>query len=1250
MRNLEKFGSGKVMIYLTLILSLVFVDCGGKKKKGFLASTFWIAALTGTNPSKTTSNQNTALDPNGVALPTQSTTGASSQEVANHGPAVINGNLQVNNCTDAGNNPIACSADAGLDLTQVTVSLIGADGTVVATTKPGADGNYSFNLPDLKNGDYRVLITQGNGVNAAYQDLNFSFNPVDSAQNTLTANLQTSRLYITSGPASIAGMAVTPGFKDQTGATIVAAGPLPTGTTVQLLDNSGNVVATTTTNASGAYTFNLPNLVNGNYTVKALGSAQTSNSQPFSDVSSGFQFTFLGNNPATTTNVNIPGLVSGWNPATSAVANLVNWSVTNVAVSGSDLSGFTVKLKDANGNVIATTTTNASGQYSFSNVLSSGVYSIEVSKTGFMTSNSSFSFTPNPSGSATNVTQSGGPNKMVPKPSNVTGQVSGPSGTPPRIEGASINFRPDSTQKPSNLLYLATGTDDRLRNLASLWMREACMAISACATACSAQSFAPTCVAANQGAGPSWTYTTYANKVYETSGNNVLFTAVAGVWSYYVAAPGYQNSSVMSITLNGQDVNAAPVVLNPTTHRGQIAGQTVVLDTLVAGTKNAYGAPVTGYTTQTGVPGMFAVLLGNSDNSGNPVAHITVTNASGQYAFDGNSKVVALPALTTLCSISALVSSVAPGNTSLSGQSCNDNADALRVAYAISQYSTTAKLLSDASNNVIGGDAASICTTGCPVTAGGYQFRAGSYNIIVADPLKHMSASSTGVNISTSNPATSGSVVSVVNSVLHLPRRQITGTISDAISTGPMSGATVELGVDTDSDPATITWGPARRDPDTLSGSRLGASDIQVPSVTTDANGQYVINNVDPGTYVLRVSRPGYVTELIQVTVPSTGAATVVNLGIVPDGPRGNIAGRVVLAGGAPFTGTYTLEIIHPTAGTRPTSPVAPASLTSGTSVFSNVPNYSIFSVNPGTWKIKFASAGYVPVEGIITVQSGATTNFDIVTMIPGSQAPASISGRLLNAQNNTAITTGLTVRIRPGVGVTSGPYALDSSNATIGAVTSAADGSYVIPNVPAGNYTIEVSGTGYATTYQTVISAGANSANQNILVSPVLGATEVRIVLSWNATPRDVDSHLEFGSGSTEQVVWNQKNRLCSNATVEAAKGSSQPLRTDICDLTLDYDVVTGYGPETVTMKNTVWNKPRRGYSLYNWSNEASLSTSGSTVKVYKATGLVRTYNVGPAQVGRWWQMFCLQADRTIIDVGQTGCSASSFFNTPQN
>lgn len=1249
----NKINYSKIFFYLLLAVSLAFsANCGKKKKKAF----FWMAALTGGGSITGTGTGNgssTQTDSNGVPLTASSTSSSTtpSQEVATHGPATIAGTLTATNCKNGSNVEIACSSDSGLDLTQITVQLVDSQGNVIATTHPDSTGKYNFNIADLNNGDYRVLINTGNGLNYAYQDVNFTYNPVNSAANNIAGvDLSASRLYLTSGPATITGTATTPGFKDQTGAQLVAAGPMPNGTVVQLKDGNGNVIATTTT-TNGAYTFNIPNLPNGNYSITVIGSGQSYNGQPYSDVSSAvpIQFSFQGNNPATPTLMNIPGLSSAWNPATSAVANITNWSIRNVAVSGSDLSGFTVNLKDANGNIVGTTTTNASGQYSFSQTLSSGVYSVEISKPGFITASTSFSFTANPYGNATAVSQTA-PNNVVANPSNVTGQVTGPSNSPPLIVGSSINFRPDSTQPPANLLYLATGSDIRLSNLASLWMREACAAVSACATAC--PTFSAVCIGARsdmQSGGP-WTYSTYANKVYEVNGTNVFFTAVAGKWSYYISAPGYNNSASSTITLNGQDVNAAPVVLTPSTHRAQIAGQSVVLDTLSSGTRNSYGAPVAGFTTQSGVPGMFAVMLGNSDNNGNPVAHITLTTATGAYTFDGNSKVVTLPDVTVLCANSALVSSLYPGVTSLSGAACTGVADNLRVAYTISQYAS-APLLSAASNVVANNVTSSVCSgAACPGT--GYQFRGGSYNVIVTDPLKHMTSSSTGAIVNSGTVALGGTLT-VISQVPHLPRMQVTGTVTDAISTGALSGATVELGMDTDSDPNTITWGPVRQDPTTISGSRLAATDIQVPAVITDANGNYTISNVDPGTYVIRITRAGYVTQYVQVTVPNSGPAVVANAQIVQDGPRGNLSGRIVIAGGSPFTGTYTLEVVNPTTGTRPTSPVAPAGLASGTSAFTNVPNYSVFSINPGTWKVKFASANYVPVEGIVTIQPNATTNFDIVTMIPGSQAPASISGRLLNAINNQAITTPLTVRIRPGIGVTSGPYALDANNQTIAAIYSATDGSYVIPNVPAGNYTIEISGSGYVTTYETVISAGANSSNQNILVSPSLAADEVRIVLSWNATPRDVDSHLEYGDGSTvrkNQVVWNDK---CRNPGVSNAVTKS-PAQCSTEDLTLDIDVTTGYGPETVTMKGTVWTSSavtRLGYSLYNWSNEASLSVSGSTVKVYKSTGLVRTYNSGPAQVGRWWQMFCFdKATKNISDVGQPGCNAGDFFNAPQN
>ena len=1237
--------------YLLLAISLAFsVNCGKKKKKAM----FWMAGLTGGSESGTGRS-----DSNGVPIPNSNTNGSNvtpSQEVASHGPATITGKLNVTECKDANNVQIDCSNDSGLDLTAVSIQLIDKNGNVVATTQPDANGNYSFNLPDLANGDYRVLINSGNGLNYAYQDVNFVFNPVNGSANTISGiDLNSSRLYLTTGPAVITGTATTPGFKDQSGNTIVAAGPMPDGTEVQLKDKDGNVIATTTT-TNGNYTFNLPNLTNGNYSITVIGSGQSSNSQPFTDTSSAvpIQFSFQGNDPNIATQLTIPGLSSAWNPASSATATLTNWSIVNVAVSGSDLSGFTVKLKDANGNVVATTTTNASGQYSFNNTLSSGIYSVEISKTGFVTASNSFSFTPNPNGSSTSVTQSGGPNKVVARPSNITGQVAGPDNAPPRIDGASINFRPDSTQAPSNLLYLATGSDDRLRNLTSLWMREACIAVpaNACYNACAAGGFQPACIAANQGTGP-WTYTTYANKVYETNGNNVLFTAVAGVWNYYISAPGYNNSATNTITLNGQDVAAVPVILQPSTHRAQIAGQSIVADSLVPGSsspsRNCYststyctasGLAAAGYTTQSGVPGLFAVMLGNSDSSGNPIAHITLTNSTGSYTYDGNSKVVTLPSSSVLCANATLVGTVVPGQTSLSGQACNDAADSLRVAFAISQYSTATNL-SAASSSIVSNSVSAttpVCFgDACP---GGYQFRGGSYNVIVTDPLKHMTPTSTGALVNAGTVGLYGTLT-VTSTIAHLPRRQITGTITDAISTAAMSGATVTLGIDTDTSPNTITFGTVRRDPDIISGSRLSLTDIEVPSVTTNASGQYTINNVDPGTYIIKVERPGYVTEYIQVTVPSTGSATVANAQIVLDGPRGNLSGRIVIAGGAAFTGTYSLEIINPNSGTRPTSPVAPGGLSTGTSAFTNVPNYSVFSINPGTWKVKFASAGYVPVEGIVTIQPSATTNFDIVTMIPGTQGPASISGRLLNALNNQAITTPLTVRIRPGIGITAGPYALDANNQTIGAITSSSDGSYVIPNVPAGNYTIEITGSGFATTYETVISAGGNSANQNILVSPTLGADEVRIVLSWNATPKDVDSHLEYGNsacldgGKKCQVVWNDKSKIGG-------------------DLTLDVDVVTGFGPETVTVKGSVWTSPtvtRLGYSLFNWSNDASLSVSGSTVKVYKASGLVRTYNSGPAQASRWWQIFCFdKATKNITDVGQPGCSAADFFNASKN
>ncbi len=210
---------------------------------------------------------------------------------------------------------------------------------------------------------------------------------------------------------------------------------------------------------------------------------------------------------------------------------------------------------------------------------------------------------------------------------------------------------------------------------------------------------------------------------------------------------------------------------------------------------------------------------------------------------------------------------------------------------------------------------------------------------------------------------------------------------------------------------------------------------------------------------------------------------------------------------------------------------------------------------------------------------------------------------------------------------------------------TGAANGTYGIANVPPGDYTLEVSGAGFATTYRTVISAGTDTpAAQDILISPTLAASEVRIVLAWNDQPRDLDSHLEFGAAKPWQAVWNDRTPLPSGANLTRG------------DISLDIDVTWGRGPETVTLKSSAWNQPRLGYSIYNWSRAVnrdtllSIGASGATVRVFKSQGLVRSYTAGPAQTADWWQLFCLNSAREITDIGQGNCKVNDFFNASRN
>lgn len=1169
------------------------------------------------------------MDSNGVPLPSEQSgnqegTSGVQQEIPTHGPAQISGILQV----QMPDGSIVNLTDAGLtlsDIQNIRIKLVNPSGNTLAEISPNSDGTFQFNLADLYNNNYRILINDGYGLAYTYTDFSFVYNPTIGDPNLISnLTLTAQRVYYTSGPAIITGSVITSGFS-QDGVNIPSGGV--SGIQVCLYDSSQTQIACDITDSSGNFTFDstdhpsLSNLTNGNYYVDVNGGSLTVSGSHFTDSQAMIHFVFQGNDQSQPTTISVDRLNSNWIAPTSS-SSQVNALVLNAAIEGDDLTQFSVKLINEQGNVIATSSPANNGLVSFSQTLSNGIYYLEVTRNNFITQRKPFQFIAHAAGGTRIIDLTNTPIMMIANPSNVIGMIS--SGSIAPVPGANINFRPDQTQPPSKLAYLLQ--DERIGNLIRSWIYQACPTWDGTPAGTLSCSCAPNC-----------NYQTWAIKGYEfdSSINKLKLTAVSGKWRYYISAPGYNSSNENVIILNGQN-EERNVELTASVKRSRIKGITIVLDTLVNGNKNAYPA-ATGYTTRHPLSGLFTVLLSISDGT-NDYALVSITDANGSYDFNGNSKLIQLP---------------------------NGLTEEQKVGYAIQNFAS-AGLLSNSS--LVGSDPNSVVQK---ITEGGtdyYFLKQGAYRIFVVDPLDHISS---GVyqadNSSVASETLTSAVVLNVNSILaHKPRRKISGTITDAFSTVSISGAQVELLKRVNNNLISVF-----KDYDVISNiSRLNPSaHQQVQPVNTDSSGSYSFVNIDPGDYVIRISRNGYEDQLIEITVP-WNSDSVANTNLIPNNGRGDLEGRVLLAGGHPFTGTYAIELVHAVTGVRPTTGVQPASLTSGAAIWSGTSQYNIFSVNAGQWKVKFTSAGYKSVEGLVNIPANGKVVFDIITAIPDSQGPANIRGVVRNAFNNKPV-SGLTVRIRPGINIKSGPYALNANNQTIPAVTTDSNGVYLITNVPAGNYTLEVSGTGtangitepYITTYATVISAGTNTpASQDVLISPVLGDNEIRIVLQWQTNdPRDLDSHFEFGNKDcrikgtltnkhTCQIYWKWKK----------PNSNYDPLFSglNLGDASLDYDVVTGYGPETITIKDSIWtftgpNANRFGYGIFNWSqryySNKTIKDSRAIVRVYKKDGLVRTYNAGNSEINLWWNLFCInKTTKAIVDVGQPGCNLADFINDP--
>jgi len=141
------------------------------------------------------------------------------------------------------------------------------------------------------------------------------------------------------------------------------------------------------------------------------------------------------------------------------------------------------------------------------------------------------------------------------------------------------------------------------------------------------------------------------------------------------------------------------------------------------------------------------------------------------------------------------------------------------------------------------------------------------------------------------------------------------------------------------------------------------------------------------------------------------------------------------------------------------------------------------------------------------------------------------------------------------------------------------------------------------------------------VALSPGMSAGQIRLVLTWGDTPRDLDAYLEgpLPDGKRFQVFHGDKGDLTSRQFVN-----------------LDVDDRDGYGPETITVLGVLpgtYHYIVHDFINLNDRQSNALALSNAEVKVYQG-GQAYRFTVDGNSIGTLWHVCDIEVtpDRQAI------------------
>ena len=267
---------------------------------------------------------------------------------------------------------------------------------------------------------------------------------------------------------------------------------------------------------------------------------------------------------------------------------------------------------------------------------------------------------------------------------------------------------------------------------------------------------------------------------------------------------------------------------------------------------------------------------------------------------------------------------------------------------------------------------------------------------------------------------------------------------------------------------------------------------------------------------------------------------------------------------------------------------------------------------NFGTYSYTVSASGYFSEYGTLTLSDRNLITITVYlqkTSNQWSNIRAEFGGKVRDAMTNEPVPNAQLV-FRKGIDTTSGRSVLVK--------TTDEDGYYYADDLDYGYYTVEVTADGYIKSYGTVIAAAfdwnqdirTQALHQDFVISPHLETDDtLRIVLTWDEDPRDIDSHIKgtLSDGYRFHVFFHEKSAYNPDGSLVA---------------NLDIDDTTSYGPETVTLH---WaSGVEYHYFVHLYAGWGTLSTSGAKLKIYSGATLLWEISV-PEGSGSsdYWDVF---------------------------